>query len=150
MISKFRAYISYGYTSQELNDPNLLEEIQETGLGFIDIPELIDFKNGSIKYDSEWYDKDRFDLMQSTGVKDKNNKEIFDGDILYVEFEIDEGVTLKETLKVFFSEEKLAWCLAELQTGEEEYLCDYIDNLSLEVIGNIYEDTELLKVKEDE
>ena len=55
---KYRAYIPYGYTSQELNDPGLFEEIQETGLGFIDIPDLIDLKNQRIKYDSDWYDKD--------------------------------------------------------------------------------------------
>lgn len=141
---KFRAYITYGYTTQELHDPGLLEEIQETGLGFIDTPDLIDFKNQRIKYDSEWYERDRFRLMQSTGLKDKNGVEIYEGDIIRTsEYGTGDRVNYRgyDLFNIIFKDGAF-----RLDSKYRAYFLN--DGFYCEIIGNIYENPEIMEVDE--
>lgn len=73
-------------------------------------------------------------LMQYTGFKDKNGKEIYEGDLCRA----DSG----ETTEVLF--EQGCFFVRRIQVDNE--LALMIDN-SLEVIGNIYENPELLDSK---
>lgn len=139
---QFRVYLTYGYTAQELNDPGLSEEIQETGLGVIDTPDLIDFKNQSIKYDSEWYDKDRFELMEFTGMYDKTGKPIYEGDIV-------KAVSFAKWIGVVrYISEKAAFVLDEIEPSKYRdpfiFLSQFEDGF--EILGNIYENENLLKI----
>ena len=87
-------------------------------------------------------------LMQYTGLKDKNGKEIYEGDIV-------KGITCKgdgvEKLlgKMFFDEAEAEYCIE--QNNDYFPVCSIhvTDKNSLEVIGNIYENPELLKLKND-
>lgn len=72
-----------------------------------------------------------FKLMQFTGLKDKNGKEIYEGDI--VRHATDEGI-----YKVIF--EDGGFYVKNLF----EYDFQTINEYPLEVIGNIYENPELL------
>ena len=142
---KFRAYITYGYTTQELNDPDMFEELQTTGLGFMDIPDLIDFENERIKYDSDWYDKDRFELMQYTGLKDKNGVEIYEGDIV-------KAVSFARWIGfIKYLPEKSAFVLWDYEKlpyrDDFVYLSQFEDGF--EILGNIYENPELMEVSND-
>jgi len=80
-------------------------------------------------------------LIQYTGLKDKNGKEIYEGDIVSVCF-----VTGKENCEIV--EEKGCYWVSQKRT---DYIRDMAhDNLywhidGCEVIGNIYENPELLK-----
>ncbi|MBO4516759.1 hypothetical protein J5751_05015 [bacterium] len=84
-------------------------------------------------------DKDRFKLMQSTGLVDKNGKEIYEMDILT------DG-SIKYLVK--FDEER-AWFIMQPILREKTLLTDY-EELGkrymhyYEIIGNIYENKELL------
>ena len=75
-------------------------------------------------------------LMQYTGLKDKNGKEIYEGDILEADkdwFELSSNVGI-----VGFN--KGQFCVHD----EEWDNSDYITNQKVEIIGNIYENKDLL------
>ena len=74
-------------------------------------------------------EKENFEIMQYTGVKDKNGKEIYEGDILKLNDEI---------AKVIFCE----GCFL-LDIKDDDNL--FAISEDWEVIGNVYENPELLE-----
>lgn len=93
-------------------------------------------------------EKSELTLMQSTGLVDKNGKEIFEGDI----------ITDGYTLGVLRNHQTLGFYMVD-EKGKENFLSDTVDTEgfeeakefmknSIEIIGNIYENPELLEDKE--
>jgi len=82
-------------------------------------------------------------IMQYTGLKDKNGKEIYEGDLL-----TDYGEA--PPLYVEYSEEHGAYCFVDKfdPSGTVYYTPLMIYYEQMEVIGNIYENPELLEWKE--
>ena len=104
----------------------------------IDVDEM-HFKNGELDFIGNgitWmYKKSDIVLMQSTGFKDKNGKEIFEGDIVDSEDGILSGV-------VEFRPDLGMWTNSLLRYNNFEQLCCIAN--SSEIIGNIWENGELL------
>ena len=105
------------------------------------------FKDGTLllSYDGIAFDEvpaSDFILMQSTGLKDKNGKEIYEGDIVKYEAgcnTVTEEVVYDKNLAGFGVKDADAVIIFTF--GE---LAEDVDLHSLEVIGNIYQNPELL------
>lgn len=91
---------------------------------------------------NEWIVNNDLSLMQSTGLVDKNGKEIFEGDILSVE-------TDEENVKVsVFWDDKYALFMFESKKyNETEVLAELFEDnaYSFEIIGNVHANPELLE-----
>lgn len=89
---------------------------------------------GSLREDSDYV------LMQYTGLKDKNGKEIYEGDIIKI---CAEGLGGEAIGKIVYDEYDLAFVLKN--EVEELSECLWYAEQQLEVIGNIYDNPELLR-----
>ena len=93
------------------------------------------------------YAKKDVDLIQYTGLKDKNGKEIYEGDILSW---LSEEEGLGEIYTVIFNEAVGEFMGRHKIAGNLDFNSGYAEDINtneIEVIGNIYENTELLKIK---
>ncbi|MDU2538393.1 YopX family protein [Streptococcus mitis] len=82
------------------------------------------------------YKTDEIELMQTTGLKDKNGKEIFEGDIVKMAKDVYSEPTYYEVVR----HRGGAYRLESKQHGCELWL----RHTDCEVVGNIYENKELL------
>ncbi len=83
-------------------------------------------------------------IQQFTGLNDKNNKEIYEGDILKISDQDRENY-FKDHCHVWYSEYSGSWVVS-FNHMYSETSCDlYMVNRQYEVIGNIFENPELLK-----
>ena len=87
-------------------------------------------------------DFEEVELMQYTGLKDKNGKEIYEGDIIKYKFPYDRR--LKHISPVKFLETEASFGIKD-RYGNEISLYTISANNYFEVIGNIYENKNLLE-----
>lgn len=106
----------------------------------------ISFDNGKIDYvtdkDGDEYslaDKSLKAVRQYTGLKDKNGREIYEGDIVR-----NHRDNSNELLEVLWQKEVPGFRFKRIKRGLTTVFVAHVD---LEVIGNIYEDPELLESK---
>ena len=85
---------------------------------------------------------DDLELMQFTGLRDKNGNEIYEGDVVEYKFPdtpFDKGrITTGE---ISYLEDKASFRLINDEYGE----LPIHDDIDIEVVGNIYENSELIK-----
>lgn len=86
----------------------------------------------------EWIVNNDIHLMQSTGIFDRNEKEIFEGDILGTKDGLLNGV-------VEYRSDLGMWTNSLIRYNNFERLCSIARDR--EIIGNIYENPELLEVE---
>ena len=127
MKPKFRAWTEEGkvmyYDVYPFKDDTLL--LSHDGFAFDEVP------------------ASDFILMQSTGLKDKNGKEIYEGDI--VKYEAGCNTVTEE---VAYDKNFAGFGVRDADTDiifTFLQLADVVDLISLEVVGNIYENPELLE-----
>lgn len=125
MIPKFRAWLKqYGKMDNDIGE--------------------MYFEDGEFKYigDDVHYKRlpEHVILMQSTGLKDRNSVEIFEGDIVKMAKDVYSEPTYYEVVR----HRGGAYRLESKQHGCELWL----RHTDCEVVGNIYENPELLEDKE--
>lgn len=153
MIPRYRAW-----------DKEFKEMVQVDALVFEEQIIKATYKNGNVVKE----DLKNYVLMQSTGLTDKNGKEIFEGDILkfndewndycyegYIDGSI-EGINYveveRETTCFSFGETKtsdssLFYLINDEHLSFKELIED--EGFEFEIIGNIWEDGELLDVENE-
>ncbi len=131
MIPKFKAWVKPGVLS---NHPDgVVADAKPDFLGMTCLVKRDDLKGN--KCFTEIIDFEDIELMQSTGLKDKNDVEIFEGDI----------VAIKYTEHGYQYYEKIVFENGTFTAGDEDWLYNVKEYCV--VCGNIYEDKELLEVE---
>lgn len=90
-----------------------------------------------------WRDFRDAKLMQSTGLKDKNGKEIFEGDIIAIEVDDNEAPI---NAKVFQNRKIGILMFHVFEDNEDVPMVELLEDNSVafKIIGNIYENKELI------
>ena len=120
---KFRAYIKKS---------KQLVQVKSIHLGTKKI--MVGYSKSKNNYGNYTISFNEIELMQYTGLKDKNGEEIYEGDILKSYYYIDTPNGEQER----YHQKEIKF---------DEISCEYNINAfeNLEVIGNIYDNPELLK-----
>ena len=100
-----------------------------------DVRQINFFDSEMLNGNSEWYSLRHIELLQHTGLNDKNGKEIYEGDIVVLNnIENDNMCIVRYEHSSYRLE---GWSLREdLSNVEDRFL---------EVVGNIYENKNLLE-----
>lgn len=117
---KFRAWDKKGKNMFTINNLEIYDELDRDG--FYDIDSVIN--------------NESWEVMQWTGLKDKNDKDIYEGDILKTKRQIKKFHIVEWTNPIMYGDEY--GDTAGLDMGCSVYP-------ECEVIGNIYENPEMIK-----
>ena len=118
-------------------------------VGVCNVPKKM-FKDGRLhtiySIERDW---NEVELMQSTGLKDKNDTEIFEGDIVKRTYLFNGGYGETHTGEVVYDKDYARYIISRpqkyIEPKTENLRNTLSDKSTYEVIGNIYENPELLE-----
>lgn len=126
---KFRAWVKDGKEIVDVEEIDFMNKV----INYI----YNDYKNNEQEIIGAYFED--IELMEYTGLKDKNNKEIYEGDIV---------IHHSKMHKIIFNAEEARFVLRD-DEFEMEIPFTNNNNRRMEIIGNIYENPELLGDKND-
>lgn len=141
MIPKFRGIsiaddskgkMQYGYLIADGEQAFIINEVVEANEQYITI--------------GSWCPVDQKTIGQSTGLKDKNGKEIFEGDVIAIEVD-DTETPINARV---FQNSKIGVLMSHVfEDNEDVPMVELLEDNSVafEIIGNIYVNPELLEVE---
>lgn len=130
MIPRYRAW------------DNVKKEMFKDTFAITESGQVVVVEQESIASSPDYVFVDHLVIMQSTGIKDKNGKEIFEEDIL-------DYNGRKALVRWHGSYASFIYRFVdELQNRNVEWKPLYLAYMKCEIIGNIYENPELLEIKE--
>lgn len=135
MIPKFRAWIK--------EENKMIEPSDILSISFKLCEMTPNYLYGFEKEKYDFYD---LELMQSTGLHDKNGKEIFEGDVIAIEVD-DTGTPINARV---FQNSKIGVLMFHVfEDNEDVPMVELLEDNSVafEIIGNIYENPKLLEVE---
>jgi len=107
---------------------------------------LEDMFQAGTMHNRKEYPEDKYIVLQYSGLKDKNGKEIYEGDILRAKRCSPEDYEFKYiTYEVVWDDELAGYGISAKDTGMAERMA----YLEMEVVGNKYENPELLEKSND-
>lgn len=106
------------------------------------VSEIVDFENNSVQINNP--EDERYIFLQYTGMKDINDKEIYEGDIISMEATTPGAPSIVGEVQF---EESCYWVVNEKQ---EKGVRLFQEGVYIEKLGNIFENLELLKEFRDE
>ncbi len=113
--------------------------------------DTLEFLQGGIRVsDGCWHEKflgDEVILMQSTGLKDKNGVEIFEGDVVVGQQHLTTDSSTPFEIKglVRYSKRNTMFYLDEKSFGHDKFMNSLGSSIyQFEVIGNVWEDGDLI------
>jgi uncharacterized phage protein (TIGR01671 family) len=96
------------------------------------------YQSGELDHDFKRTNNGEYTVQQFTGLEDKNGKEVFEGDIIIVTYDMDGEIETYLSPVVF-----------EDGAFGDKFDCffsySFIPSFQMEVLGNIFENPELLK-----
>lgn len=132
MIPKFRAW-DKDHEYMEYTDRNLVVVFSDEGVNATD----------HTTFGHSLTSMGSFELMQSTGLKDKNGTEIYGGDIVEFKYPYDKRIKTKGA--IVWNDNKACFGINMKETTEQYELYKITAENYLTVIGNIYGNPELLE-----
>ena len=127
---KFRAWLKYGKEIVDVEEIDFMNEV----INYIDN----DYENNEQEIIGAYFEN--IELMQYTGLKDKNNKEIYEEDI--VKLRDNHGIGV-----IKYSDEWGAFVVEYIKPRPLAVLGMNYYEEDIEILGNIYENPEILKEK---
>lgn len=150
-IIKFRAYIKKDYNKELVGK---ILEVSSIHLKRNKV--IIGYSLSKSNYGNHSFNYENIELMQFTGIYDKNGKEIYDGDIVYIDAYTYEGPEFDGEYIVRYNDVLGMWILIDLDKYDKDDITNITDFMTFEdlqgwykidvkLIGNIYNNKGLLE-----